>query len=482
MEFGTREYWPDGTNVEKPNNTASDRSFLRDLSPGTTNKLLVGVVISKLSVHSFPDKRNPGCNRYSLGFTLRDSPTDFVNVTCWGNDTFINDIAKSFKINDVVEIRNPQVSPKQGSDYEQQWKPWTPSNIQLNVSEAHSTVSLYSGWDLSDMNVLIHTPVKEHGDYCVIDDILSSGQNIHGDHMNVLVAVKNVAQPRDLMTKRGKQIQKCDVQVFDETCNSFLMTIWDENTIEMTMSWSPGETVLFIADLKIVYDDYKKTMASVCGNRTIITVNPDIRQAHQLYSYAQSPEILNGLISENSGGDNGAGFNLEGITEVYSIEKIKQTITKAAGDTSSDNINGIVFAYLTKFNIDDNIDNILAMRCNKCKRRVNSLTGQCDNPTCSDENHSESQLTYNLLVDISDQSGTIINCRMMSSALETVLGYPPDQFQQLPASAIAEFKTKYLLEKCKIYFRISKNTRSNSVLVLSCALADPEEIAENTKL
>jgi hypothetical protein len=55
---------------------------------------------------------------------------------------------------------------------------------------------------------------------------------------------------------------------------------------------------------------------------------------------------------------------------------------------------------------------------------VNSLTGQCDNPTCSDENHSESQLTYNLLVDISDQSGTIINCRMMSSALETVLGYP----------------------------------------------------------
>jgi hypothetical protein len=55
---------------------------------------------------------------------------------------------------------------------------------------------------------------------------------------------------------------------------------------------------------------------------------------------------------------------------------------------------------------------------------VNSLTGQCDNPTCSDENNSESQLTYNLLVDISDHSGTIINCRMTSSALETVLGYP----------------------------------------------------------
>ncbi len=48
------------------------------------------------------------------------------------------------------------------------------------------------------MNVLIHTPVKENGDYCVIDDILSSGQNIHGDHMNVLVAVKNVSDDDEM--------------------------------------------------------------------------------------------------------------------------------------------------------------------------------------------------------------------------------------------------------------------------------------------
>ncbi len=55
---------------------------------------------------------------------------------------------------------------------------------------------------------------------------------------------------------------------------------------------------------------------------------------------------------------------------------------------------------------------------------MNNLTGQCDNSTCSDQNNSESQLMYNLLVDISDHSGTIVNCRMMSSALETILGYP----------------------------------------------------------
>ena len=52
-------------------------------------------------LHFFTD---PGCDRYSLSFTLRDSATDYVNVTCWGNDLFINDLAKSFKINDVGKL------------------------------------------------------------------------------------------------------------------------------------------------------------------------------------------------------------------------------------------------------------------------------------------------------------------------------------------------------------------------------------------
>lgn len=53
---------------------------------------------------------------------------------------------------------------------------------------------------------------------------------------------------------------------------------------------------------------------------------------------------------------------VDGITEVYTIERVTQAITKAAANTSADDINGIVYAYLTKFNIDDHVDSILAMR------------------------------------------------------------------------------------------------------------------------
>ncbi|XP_046856111.1 meiosis-specific with OB domain-containing protein-like [Xenia sp. Carnegie-2017] len=481
MDFGSRNYWPDGTPVEKPTETASDRHFIKDLVPGSANKIIIGVVISKLSIHSFPDKKNPGSTRYTLGFTLRDTPFDYVNITCWGNAIFINNLNESFKLSDVVEVRNPQVSTKQGNDYEQQWKPWTPCNIQLNISEAYSSVSLYSGWDMTDLNTLLHIPVKECGDYCTLDDILSSGENSHGDHMNILVAIRKVSQPREITTRRGKHVQKCDVVVFDETCNSFLMTIWDENTIDMAMSWIPCETVLFFSDLKIIYDQYKKTMASVCNNRTIITMNPDTKQAHQLYSYAQSSDVQGAILSDT--GDFSL-FDLEGITDVYTIENVKENLF--CGHMSEtpnlyDNSQGILFAYITKFNIDEEMDNFLITRCGRCKRRIDNATNACENEMCSKQGNSAAQLSYNLLVDVSDHNGTINNCRIMTSALESMLGYPPDQFEQLPSAVVTDIKMKYLLEKCKIYFRISKNAHSNFVLILSCDTAEPEEAYGNIK-
>lgn len=38
--------------------------------------------------------------RWQFRFTLRDSPDDYINVSCWGGETFVNNISKSFKIGD----------------------------------------------------------------------------------------------------------------------------------------------------------------------------------------------------------------------------------------------------------------------------------------------------------------------------------------------------------------------------------------------
>ncbi len=80
----------------------------------------------KHGVRSFPDKRSeltttsfrllhindfndfciidPGAERFRFMFTLRDTPVDYINVTCWASDSsYINTLHSSFKIGDVGE-------------------------------------------------------------------------------------------------------------------------------------------------------------------------------------------------------------------------------------------------------------------------------------------------------------------------------------------------------------------------------------------
>ena len=47
---------------------------------------------------------DPGQTRSRMGFTIRDSPDDYINVTVWGSQAYIDKLSSSFKICDVGEI------------------------------------------------------------------------------------------------------------------------------------------------------------------------------------------------------------------------------------------------------------------------------------------------------------------------------------------------------------------------------------------
>ena len=53
-------------------------------------------------------------------------------------------------------------------------------------------------------------------------------------------------------------------------------------------------------------------------------------------------------------------LSVEGIKELCTIEQIKKAVGK--GSTEAEAVSGIVFAYLTNFNIDGNMDQVLALR------------------------------------------------------------------------------------------------------------------------
>lgn len=67
------------------------------------------------------------------------------------------------------------------------------SAYQLHLSESHSSVSLYSGWDLSEFDTITHIPIKASNDYYTLSDIIANDQTLHGEHVNIQAVVKHVS-------------------------------------------------------------------------------------------------------------------------------------------------------------------------------------------------------------------------------------------------------------------------------------------------
>ena len=61
------------------------------------------------------------------------------------------------------------------------------------MSESHSIVNLYNGWDYTDFAALAHVPIRPPNDYYRLSDILASGQTLDGSHVNILAIVRHVS-------------------------------------------------------------------------------------------------------------------------------------------------------------------------------------------------------------------------------------------------------------------------------------------------
>lgn len=67
------------------------------------------------------------------------------------------------------------------------------SLYQLHVSEPHSSVSLFSGWDTSEFDSISHIPIKTSNDFYTLGDIIANEQNLHGEHVNIQAVVRSVS-------------------------------------------------------------------------------------------------------------------------------------------------------------------------------------------------------------------------------------------------------------------------------------------------
>uniref|UniRef100_A0A3Q3VSX3 MEIOB-like N-terminal domain-containing protein n=1 Tax=Mola mola TaxID=94237 RepID=A0A3Q3VSX3_MOLML len=407
-------------------------------------------------VRSFPDRKNIGVDRFTFGFTVRDSPDFFINVTAWGNDGYICGLSTSFSTGDCVIIENPLVSNKDPEKGER-FCPTTPSPYRLMVTEAHSQVYLCADVDTMDRLLpLIHLPVKDSRDFYSLGDIVANGQGLDGTVINVLAAVKSVGYLKQFITSDGRKGQRLEVKLFDDSVSSFPLVCWDREAIQLVQTLPPKETVLFIADAKISFDSFRNGMVATINSKTIITVNPDTRESSLLFSYAKE-------LSESGALDEGEkpeDVTVDSITDVYTVSQLK---LKARD--SPEPFFGITYSFISKLALDSSVSKVIRNRCSRCKFMVPEDTLSCSNQLCPGSDQAFSAVTgFDLLLDFTDHTGTLQCCALRSPVADRTLG--------------CTVSTASLEDVCSILPSTKLRTGIRGV-VLACSLADPGEVKQH---
>ncbi|KAM8729239.1 meiosis-specific with OB domain-containing protein [Acanthopagrus schlegelii] len=446
---------------------------ISELNPNFSHPKVAGIVIGKSDVKSFPDRKNIGVDRFTFSFTVKDSPDFFINVTAWGNDGYINLLSGSFSVGDCVVIENPLVATKDPEKGER-FCPTTPSLYRLLVTEAHSQVYLCADIDTMDRLLpLIHLPVKDSRDFYSLGDIVANGQKLDGTVINVLAAVKSIGEPKQFTTSDRRKGQRMEVKLFDDSVSSFPLVCWDREAIQLVQTVIPKETVLFIADVKISFDSFRNSMAATVNSKTIITVNPDTREASLLFSYAKEASESGALDQDEKPED----VTVDSITDVYTVTQLKE---KAQENPEA--FFCITYSFISKLDLDSSVSKVIRTRCSRCKLQVMEDTQSCPNQLCPGRDQAFSASTgFDLLVDFTDHTGTLHGCTLRSPMAEQALGCTVDEFTMLTDDQRTAMKWKFLLERCKIYVKILPATKMRTWIrgvILACTLADPGEVKQ----
>ncbi|XP_031749523.1 meiosis-specific with OB domain-containing protein [Xenopus tropicalis] len=449
---------------------------ISDLHPNLNRPSVIGVVIGKTDVKGFPDRKNIGSERYTFSFTMRDSPAFFINAFSWGTEEYIKSLSDSFRVGDCVLIENPLVQTKD-VEREEKFNPSTPSYYRLLISEVHSAVKICSTCEVDNSLLsVLHLPTKDPQDYYSLGDIVANGQSLNGKMINVLAAVKSVGEIKHFTTSDKRKGQRCEVKLYDDVVPSFGMICWDNESIQVTQSWIPRETVIFAADVRINYDSFRNSMVATVVSKTILTTSPDTPEAQALLSYARDC-IETGVFCEENEELSKDSVKLESIKDIYTVQQIKEKATQ--GVEKNDPLYGIVYAYISRFNVDSDASKIIRNRCSRCHYLITDLTELCTYTFCNEMSSEPKSVVacLDLSIDLTDHTGTL-SANVSGSAAEEMLSCTVDGFFNLTEDQKTALKWNFLLERCKIYLKMVPSTNARSGLrinVLSCNMADPLE-------
>ncbi|XP_051166639.1 protein hold'em-like isoform X2 [Leptopilina boulardi] len=383
---------------------------------------------------------------------MRDSPDDFINVTVWGSSEFINSLFNKFQIGSVVEIISGKVIGRLVDDPNESFVPSVTSQLKITVNEGSALIQNHDSDDKAQLLPLLNLPTKSMDTLRTLSYALDHIEELKDQFIDLLVIVTFIGEVREIISRDGRNFKCRSFEITDKSTNKTIsLQLWDSEWIRLSEFWEPRKTVLFLAEIRIGYNNFKKRIDMSIARKTLITENPNISQAMELrLAISNRPEF--------TPTDPFSIPNLKNITSVMTV----QQITEKLNSTPAENYERIQFfvilyAQITEINLDSKDGNVLMTKCALCKRLVQKDQDSCMNLECPSGNGS--QKPYNVVsfvvkLNLKDDTGYLIGCRIMGNAGEQIFGCTATEFQELNEEQRLELKWQFLFAKFAVRIQI----------------------------
>ncbi|XP_014612711.1 PREDICTED: meiosis-specific with OB domain-containing protein [Polistes canadensis] len=431
------------------------KQVLRTLKAGAVNSLVIGIIINSSNVRTFDATQTRFNNgeRAVWTFTLRDSEEDFINVTVWGTVEYVKKLVTAFHIGSIVEVINAKILARHIEDKDEIFVPFVSIPYKLIVNEGVALIQNHYAPVHDTYEKLLTIPTKSAERLQTLKSILEQIENLCDQYVDILVVVTFVSGERNITTRDGRTLKCRNFEATDGTSESpIVFILWENEWIERGATWQPKYTVLFLADARIMFDKFKKKTVISIVRKTLITENPNIPETELVR------KAVDHFGRDIFSADPFAVPNPDTIVTVMTIEEISEKINQAAiVEDGRLQFATILKAMVTDMNLDDTNPGLISTRCALCKKLILKNNDSCMNLDCPCGNGTRppfNAITINVKVNLKDDTGYLIGCRLSGEIAECILGCTANEFQAMTVAQRADLKWMYVMEKCDVRLHV----------------------------
>ncbi|KAH8396182.1 hypothetical protein KR222_004658 [Zaprionus bogoriensis] len=447
------------------------RNILRlaDMHPTMTSFNTVALIIAKSEPNVFLDKLSSE-KRGVISFTLRDSKRHIANCKCWGPQACVDEYNATLQIGDVVDIVGAKVMaitpPGVTGLGAQHYQPHGTLARALVVNEGHGYVVKHNEKDVETMQALrqlIPQPHKPLSSALKLADVrcAAPGAPVYIDLFVAVALLRPVRELKRKVARNGNSLLHClELMVIDDSCaDGMLLSLWHGDWIRRAQLWQPRKTLLHLIDVRISHSQFHSCAVLSHASCTLIYENPlpQSLESQALRAFAGQATL--------KGCDRYVQIDLDNLPapeDIHTQMTVRQIYARAEGDmqdASSDHFTAVLYAMVTKFDIDGLTSCI--SRNKSCQRFIASNRSDCDNERCQlefslDYSGARTEHFFSINIQLSDQTGTLLEARLSGAVAAQLLGVTASAFQQLSERRRTELKWRFLLKYFEVKLLVRK--------------------------